>query len=543
MWFAGRWRVRWAALLLVVPLAAAPESPSRPGSATAAIYVVAARDANLLAPCRGTGTGSLLRNPLAFPGPELLPESVSDWIGGVPFPELRATIEHELTRSHRYTVASSADAADLVFFAESRSSAVLVSGRMTSVGVDVPRNLVYQIDAIVMPSAAWRRSTTEVTALVSAPVWQAHVVGVNTVPASPTDMVRRFLKDYHGVAVPGIARVSPASSYSTPNFWRDFEDVRDAWERGPLPEPRQPDVRKVPASERDSFCAVRQPPRAPSIEPVATASLPLTPNVAPPPASASPPTYRAGVTAVLVPVVALDARGAYVGGLNVSDFRLFEDDVEQPIGGLLDQSLPITVALVLDTSWSMRRSAEAVRASASWLIDGLRPDDAVMVIAFDSRTYLVCDATTNRDVLTRGLLRIQSANGRTSRLYDTLLATRDRLEAVAGRKAIVLMTDGIDVGSGLVDGPGALSALQASNAPIFIVQYAAPTTAPSAGGGAGSRTLATAAANIRVPPRVWASATTYLEALGAATGGRFEHATTSEGIRTGFARIAEESGA
>jgi len=177
------------------------------------------------------------------------------------------------------------------------------------------------------------------------------------------------------------------------------------------------------------------------------------------------------VLAVAVPVIATDQDGRNVSGLAASDFRIFEDGAEQPLQHFVEVSEPLNLALLLDTSVSMKERYVNIRAAASAFVDRLRPGDRAMVVSFDDRAYLGCELTADRAEIQAALQRTR-IGGRLSQLFDSVeTVLSERLDPVEGRKAIVLFTDGVDVGSSFATDRTTIQRVQASNTPVYVVQY------------------------------------------------------------------------
>ena len=78
----------------------------------------------------------------------------------------------------------------------------------------------------------------------------------------------------------------------------------------------------------------------------------------PTPIDAQSPTFKSSVAMVPLTVTVTDTTGKHVTGLTGNDFTVFEDGVEQPLSFFACDEVPVDVALVVDTSGSMRgRSA------------------------------------------------------------------------------------------------------------------------------------------------------------------------------------------
>jgi VWFA-related protein len=432
--------------------------------------------------------------------------------GGVPDVDLQARVEREFRKNERYRLAASLDDADLVFFlqatwrADVKASITIDPDRPPSLyfnpgAPDEHVNRLVGAIAIAVPAVAYRRDHADNGALLKSALWgrtsgNAYFVSnVSTDHVSPESLARQFLR----ASLPGGVR---------------------------------------------NICARSQPPRAPDV-PAPEAGPPLTvpllhtsDRAA---AAGRSPVFKTDIVAVAVPVRVIDERGAYVGDLTVTDFRLYEDDVEQRIQGLIPESEPLNVALVLDSSASMASFFKAVKAAASAFIDALRPGDRVMAVSFESRIRLVADLTAERSGIHRTLLGMHTGED-TTRLYDALAVTLERLDRVTGRKAIVLLTDGMDLGSGLADPKSVLSRLEATNVPLYVVQFDTASGSSQLG--------------FSTPPRGWraemlpddyfdksaifARATENLDALSHASGGRLERATSIGEVAERFSRVTED---
>jgi Ca-activated chloride channel family protein len=548
-----------AAFLLGPPLAATQNK--RP-----AVYVVAVKNVVALRPCAG---GASFRTSNSFPGPQIVVRDAENTPGwAAPFPELRATVEREFQKRHHYALASSAESADIVFFIEGTPSALFSAvepnqGKRRGflhviASPDEKPNVLSSVAAIVVPGVAWRQSSTDSQALVAGSVWQGlgrSVLSTGDFQPPPIDkLVERFHKDYNGQPVPGIASVTPerpAQSQSSPppppsSTVNNLADEP----MGPLPgafNPSSPPSRQpvqspqptsVPVEDRVGLCAPPQPPRAAPIDMSALVPPPAKGvAVAAPAREVGVATFRTGIAAVLVPFVVVDEHGRYVEDLKASDFRIREGEIEQHVEGLLDRSDPISVALVVDTSASMARSFNALKTAASALIDGLRPDDAVTMISFDTTSWVMCDLTRDHEAARQALVRMQASRGSPTALYDALLATKERLDPLPGRKALVLLTDGLDDASGFTDATGVQAAIDAANLPVFAVQF--DTTGDARPNVVGGAKLLLVPEDMFNKPAVFSKAGGYLRGLSIGSGGQFEQATTIEAVDRGFTRIAE----
>lgn len=171
-------------------------------------------------------------------------------------------------------------------------------------------------------------------------------------------------------------------------------------------------------------------------------------------------TFTTGVRVVNVLASVRDKKGAIVADLGKDDFVLLEQGKPQTIQYFSSQGdLPLTVGLLIDTSMSQEGVIEAERAASLRFIDAvMRPDrDKVFALQFDSRVQIrtmptnsyakLEEALTRIDTPTRSELERGIGGGGTA-LYDAIdTGARFLLKEVAGRKALILMTDGVDIGS------------------------------------------------------------------------------------------------
>jgi VWFA-related protein len=189
--------------------------------------------------------------------------------------------------------------------------------------------------------------------------------------------------------------------------------------------------------------------------------------------AAAPPqfTLKVGVDVVNVLFTVVDRVGRLIPGLTRQDFLVEEDGKKQDIRYFSrENELPVTMGLLIDTSPSVRLVFNEERAAAVRFLESiLRPGDLALVIGFEKSVTLVQDYTENRRMLRRAIDELEigpAINGGTS-LYDAVyLVAREKLGREAGRKAIVLISDGQDTTS-KVEEQKAIIAVHASNAVIY----------------------------------------------------------------------------
>jgi VWFA-related protein len=177
-------------------------------------------------------------------------------------------------------------------------------------------------------------------------------------------------------------------------------------------------------------------------------------------ASAQEVTFTTGVRVVNVLASVRDKKGAIVADLGKDDFVLLEQGKPQMIQYFSSQGdLPLTVGLLIDTSMSQEGVIEAERAASLRFIDAaMRVDrDKVFALQFDSRVQIRAMPTNSYAKLEEALTRIDTPTrselergigGGGTALYDAIdTGARFLLKDITGRKALILMTDGVDIGS------------------------------------------------------------------------------------------------
>ncbi len=155
--------------------------------------------------------------------------------------------------------------------------------------------------------------------------------------------------------------------------------------------------------------------------------------------------YFESVDRVVVTASVTDKDRSFVPDLTRENFTLYEDDVEQRILEFLVETRPITMAVLIDTSGSMREEIDQVQEAAKKFVNTLRPEDRAMIIDFDENVYLLQNLTGRRDLL-HAAIEGTDAEGGTA-LYDAVFAAYRKMRGVDGRKTIVLLTDGADTNS------------------------------------------------------------------------------------------------
>src|SRR5262245_5451378 len=141
-----------------------------------------------------------------------------------------------------------------------------------------------------------------------------------------------------------------------------------------------------------------------------------------------------------------DRRGKLVTDLSQKELKLFEDNRAQSITNFSRETdLPLTIALLIDTSTSIRdRFKFEQEAAIDFLYRTIRPKkDKGLLITFDSAIELVQDYTDNPEALAKAIRQVRPGGG-TKMLDSIYLACQEKLKSETGRKLIILISDGDD---------------------------------------------------------------------------------------------------
>jgi Ca-activated chloride channel family protein len=233
---------------------------------------------------------------------------------------------------------------------------------------------------------------------------------------------------------------------------------------------------------------------------------------------------------VVFSATAVDSKGRPITDLRREDFRVYEEGRPQAIahfhGG---RDLPARVLLLIDASGSMNDHLKvaSARSAAGQILAALGPEDQVAVAGFDSRYWGVVAFTRDRDAVRRGVESIEPFGS--TALHDALdKAARDIASHGEGRRAIVVLTDGVDTSSHKAP-EEVIARSRALDVPIYVVSVVSPLEDPSSPRFLGNRDAGKAAA-----------AAETLTRYAALSGGAAYRVSDVTGLRMAADRIANE---
>lgn len=256
---------------------------------------------------------------------------------------------------------------------------------------------------------------------------------------------------------------------------------------------------------------------------------------------------RINASEVLLPVTVRDASGQLVKGLGRDDFRVYEDGREQRLSDLSLRQVPADVALLVDASSSVAESFEDFRRAAEEFAGRVSPEDRFCLVKFDDRVELLLDWSHSRLQLRRALGRLTT--GVFTRFNDALLlSAREQFRRGERRRALVVLSDGIDSNRGAATAEAALRALLDSQVTVYsIANTEIERTRKQAeldrllgGSDSSVRFNGLRIGDLRESLRVLEASERNLEALTRSTGGRLYRPQSFDALGAVYAEIAEE---
>jgi VWFA-related protein len=183
------------------------------------------------------------------------------------------------------------------------------------------------------------------------------------------------------------------------------------------------------------------------------------------------PSFEAGIEVIRLSLSVTDGHNRLVTGLSGPDFVVFEDGVRQDVSFFTRDTLPLSVALLVDCSASMDAKLPVAQEAGVRFVKTLRPEDLAQVVQFNDRSAVLQDFTADHPALEAALRRTR-ASGATV-LYNALYVTLKQLRSqgrpdAPRRRAIVLLSDGEDTAS-VVDDDQVLELARQADVGVYVI--------------------------------------------------------------------------
>jgi len=160
------------------------------------------------------------------------------------------------------------------------------------------------------------------------------------------------------------------------------------------------------------------------------------------------PVFKTGIKEVTLNVSVLDKNGRMITSIPRSAFKVYEDNVEQPIKYFRREDVPVSMGILVDNSGSMNDKRARVAAAALALVKASNPDDEVFIVNFNDDPYLDQAFTHDVKKMEEALSRLDARGGTAMRSAISGAIDYMKTDAKLDKKVIVLVTDGNDNASG-----------------------------------------------------------------------------------------------
>jgi Ca-activated chloride channel homolog len=246
------------------------------------------------------------------------------------------------------------------------------------------------------------------------------------------------------------------------------------------------------------------------------------------------PTIRVNVDRVNVGAIVTGNHGQFVEGLRREDFRIFDNDAEQPLTDFAAINEPAQVLLLIEAGPAVYLLEGGHLEAAHALLAGLSPGDRVAVVKYAEEPHALLDFTSNKQAAADsfGQLRFNLGFGSLN-LSSSLLKVLQWLTKIQGKKTIVLLSTGLDTSSPR-DSATALEQLKISDVRLLAVSLTGGLQTPPQR----KKKKAPTAMSAETAQQ-FALAKQLLEQMAEATGGRAYFPQSGKDFEAAYAEIAD----
>jgi len=175
---------------------------------------------------------------------------------------------------------------------------------------------------------------------------------------------------------------------------------------------------------------------------------------------------------VTLKLLVQDPNGYFIPNLRRDNFVVYENGVRQQNATVDIEHAPVTLAVLMEFGGRApglnRQMGDEVARAAQQLLDELGPEDKVTFWKYSDQVQKLADANQSRDAVKTELITMGTPAVSETNLYDAIIATVAEMRPVRGRKAIVLITSGIDTFS-RAHYEDARKAAEESDSPIYVL--------------------------------------------------------------------------
>jgi VWFA-related protein len=175
---------------------------------------------------------------------------------------------------------------------------------------------------------------------------------------------------------------------------------------------------------------------------------------------------------VTMKMLVQDPAGYFIPDLHRDNFAVFENGVRQQNATVEIEHAPITLGIVMEHGGRYkgfnRTSSDEVLTAGKQILDELGREDKVAIWEYADSTRQLADFTTAHDRLDQFFITSRIPDSSETNFYDALVSSSEAMKTVTGRKALIVITSGVDTFS-KARYADALNAVRASGTPVYII--------------------------------------------------------------------------
>jgi VWFA-related protein len=232
---------------------------------------------------------------------------------------------------------------------------------------------------------------------------------------------------------------------------------------------------------------------------------------------------------VTLPASVLDKNGRYISNLRKSDFEIYENGIRQQVDHFAKVESPFTVVLLIDVSPSTKYKINEIQDAAISFVDQLRPEDKLVVLTFSNKLRIISQQTTSFPLAKQAIRNTKFGEG--TSIYEAVDYTiNNLLGSIEGRKAIVILSDGVDTSSTKSSYSKTVGMVERIDATVYSVRY---NTFEE------NQTTSSTQYSLGASPQEYRRGKEYLIDLSKASGGQLYEAQTTKKLEEAFQNISQ----
>jgi Ca-activated chloride channel homolog len=182
--------------------------------------------------------------------------------------------------------------------------------------------------------------------------------------------------------------------------------------------------------------------------------------------------FDPATSTVTMKLLVQDPAGYFIPDLHRDNFAVYENGVRQQNATVEIEHAPITLGIVMEhggryKGFNKTSSDEVLRAGQQ-LLGELGREDKVAIWEYADSVHQAADFATAHDQLDQFFMNSGVPDSSETNFYDALVSTSEAMKTVTGRKALIVITSGVDTFS-KVKYDDALNAVRASGTPVYII--------------------------------------------------------------------------